>query len=61
MARAFLISEDTMAQRVVRAKKKIRHARIPYETPAPPMLDERIDGSINNALSPTSRPDPCSP
>jgi RNA polymerase sigma-70 factor, ECF subfamily len=46
VARAFLISEDTMAQRVVRAKKKIRHARIPYETPAPPMLDERIDGVL---------------
>jgi RNA polymerase sigma-70 factor, ECF subfamily len=46
VARAFLISEDTMAQRVVRAKKKIRHASIPYETPAPPMLDERIDGVL---------------
>jgi RNA polymerase sigma-70 factor (ECF subfamily) len=46
VARAFLISEETMAQRVVRAKKKIRHARIPYETPAPPMLDERIDGVL---------------
>jgi RNA polymerase sigma-70 factor, ECF subfamily len=46
VARAFLISEDTMAQRVVRAKKKIRHAKIPYETPAPLMLDERIDGVL---------------
>jgi len=46
VARAFLIGEETMAQRVVRAKKKIRHARIPYETPVPPMLDERIDGVL---------------
>lgn len=46
VARAFLISEDTMAQRLVRAKKKIRHAKIPYETPAPPMLDQRVDGVL---------------
>jgi RNA polymerase sigma-70 factor, ECF subfamily len=46
VARAFLISEDTMAQRLVRAKKKIRHAKIPYETPASPMLDERVDGVL---------------
>src|SRR3984957_3347908 len=42
VARAFLVSEETMAQRLVRAKKKIREAGIPYETPAPPMLDERV-------------------
>jgi RNA polymerase sigma-70 factor, ECF subfamily len=46
VARAFLVSEDTMAQRLVRAKKKIREAGIPYETPEPSVLEQRIEGVL---------------
>jgi RNA polymerase sigma-70 factor (ECF subfamily) len=42
IARAFVESEPTTAQRIVRAKKKIREARIPYEIPAPEKLKERL-------------------
>lgn len=61
IAKAFLTSAATIAQRIVRAKNKIKSARIPYELPVAAQLPERLDNVLrvvylvfNEGYSPSS-------
>jgi RNA polymerase sigma-70 factor, ECF subfamily len=46
IARAFLVTPATLAQRIVRAKAKIRETPIPYEAPTPQELPERLEAVL---------------
>jgi len=47
IARAFLVSEVALAQRLTRAKRKIARAGVPFETPRPPEWTQRLDAVLS--------------
>jgi RNA polymerase sigma-70 factor (ECF subfamily) len=68
IARAFLVSESTMAQRLVRTKRKIRTAGIPYRVPPAHLFAERTTGVLGvlyllftEGYAASSGPDPLRP
>jgi RNA polymerase sigma-70 factor, ECF subfamily len=47
IARAYLVQTPTIAQRIVRAKAKLREERVPYEVPSPAELPERLESVLS--------------